>query len=71
MTSASYENKTSSKDDIIIELMEACKEFDEVIRVSSARKLKFENLINELLKDNSLDDSVGTEEGDYDNEGSF
>ena len=70
LTFASSENKTTNKDDMIIELMEACKELDEVIRVSSTRKLKFEKLIKELQKDNSVDDSVGTEERDYDNEGS-
>ena len=55
---------------MITELMEACKELDEVIRVSSVRKLKFEKLIKELQKDNNLDDNVGTEEGDSDSEGS-
>ena len=42
------ENKTSSKDDMITELMESWKELDEVIRVISARKIKFEKLIKEL-----------------------
>ena len=50
--------------------MEACKELNEVIRVSSARKLRFEKLVNELQKDNNVDDRVGIEGGDSDNEGS-
>ena len=64
MTSASSENKTSTKYNMITELREACKELDDVIRVSSARKLTFENMIKELQKDNNFDDRVSSEEED-------
>ena len=42
LTSASAENKTSTKDDMITELREACKELDDVIRFSSTGKITFE-----------------------------
>ena len=71
LTSASSENKTSTKDDMITELREACKELDDVIRVSSARKLTFEKMIKELQKDNNFDDRLNYEEEDSSEEGSF
>ena len=60
LTSAPGE-KASTKDDMIKELREACKELDDVIRVSSARKLTIEKMINDLQKDNKLDDIVNSE----------
>lgn len=51
LRSASTEDKTSTKAEMISELKEACKELDEIIRVSTARKLKFEKLIKSLTRD--------------------
>ena len=70
LTSASAENKTSTKDDMITELREACKELDDVIRVSSTRKITFEKMIKDLRKDNSYDDRVSSEGEDSSEEGS-
>ena len=46
---------------MINELREACKELDDVIRVSSARKQIFEKMIKDLQKDSNLDDTVSSE----------
>ena len=70
LTSASAENKTSTKDDMIIELREVCKELDDVITVSSSRKLTFEKMIKELQKENNFDDRVSSEEEDSSEGGS-
>ena len=70
LTFAPAENKTS-KDDMITELREACKELDDVIRVIPTRKLTFEKMIKELQKDNNIDDRVSSEGGDSSQEGSF
>ena len=70
LTSATAENKTSTKDDMISELRKACKELDDVVRVSSTRKLTFEKMIKDLQKDNNLDDRVSSEGGASSEEGS-
>ena len=54
----------------ILESREACSELDDVIRVSSARKLTFEKMIKELQKDNNFDDRVSTEGQNFDDAGS-
>ncbi|XP_058782220.1 uncharacterized protein LOC131656533 [Vicia villosa] len=66
MTSASTENKTSTKAEMISELVEVYKELDGVIRVSSARKDKFEKMIKDLKKDDSADEEVDYEGGKSD-----
>ena len=55
---------------MIKELREACKELDDVIRVSSARKLTFENMIKDLQKGNNFNDRMSSEGGDSSEEGS-
>lgn len=55
---------TLTKDGMISELMEACKELDEVIRVSSARKLKFEQIIKALKKADNVEAKASPEQGD-------
>ena len=62
LTSASVE-KTSTKDDMINELREACKELDYVIRVSSARSEFLKKMIKDLQKDSNLDDTVSSPVG--------
>ena len=69
LTSAHGE-KTSTKDEMINELKEACKELDDVIRVSSTRKLTFEKMIKDLQKHGNLDDTVNSESEDSSEEGS-
>ncbi|XP_058764432.1 uncharacterized protein LOC131637883 [Vicia villosa] len=68
MTSASANNKTSTKAKMISELVEACKELDEVIRVSTARKLKFEKMIKDLKKGDCVGEELGSEGGKSDDE---
>ncbi|XP_058777803.1 uncharacterized protein LOC131652043 [Vicia villosa] len=63
MTSTSTDPKITTKAEIISDLVEAFKELDEVIRVSSARKAKFEKMIKDLKKDDSADEEVGSKGG--------
>ncbi|XP_058741262.1 uncharacterized protein LOC131613626 [Vicia villosa] len=68
MTSTYVDNKTSTKAEMIFELVEVCKELDEAINVISTRKLKFEKMINDLKKVDSVGEEVGSEARNSDDE---
>lgn len=60
-------NMTSTKERMISKLMNACKDLDEVIRVSLARKLDFEQMIKDLKQANDAHAEASSEEGDFEN----
>ncbi|XP_058741259.1 uncharacterized protein LOC131613622 [Vicia villosa] len=68
MTSTYVDNKTSTKAEMIFELVEVCKELDEAINVISTRKLKFEKMIKDLKKVDSVGEEVGYEVRNSDDE---